>query len=198
METKSAVSTGVVHGRFQPPHNGHIRYLLAALERADHLFIGICTPKICTEEEARRTGFPCTAALNPFTYEERAGMIDAALAAAGIPQERYSFVDFPSDYSGMEAVVPKDAVFLMSVTNPSDKEKISYIENQGFRTQTVFVLKDNEERKERSGLVREHASANRQTWEQLVPPAIRDYLYTHGLVEKLKGGPRSDLWEKEY
>ncbi len=34
---------GMIHGRFQPFHNGHLEYLLAALERCETLIIGITT-----------------------------------------------------------------------------------------------------------------------------------------------------------
>ena len=45
---------------------------------------GIATPEICSEEEAARTGYPCTAALNPFSYEERVGMLAAALQVMAV------------------------------------------------------------------------------------------------------------------
>ena len=35
---------GMIHGRFQPLHNGHLAYLEAAAERCDHLFVGITNP----------------------------------------------------------------------------------------------------------------------------------------------------------
>ena len=32
---------GSVHGRFQPPHNGHLEYILAAKVQVKFLWIGI-------------------------------------------------------------------------------------------------------------------------------------------------------------
>ena len=31
----------MIHGRFQPFHNGHLEYLAGAAERSDEVFIGI-------------------------------------------------------------------------------------------------------------------------------------------------------------
>jgi nicotinamide mononucleotide adenylyltransferase len=32
---------GVVHGRFQPFHNGHLEYVLSAKQKCDFLYVGI-------------------------------------------------------------------------------------------------------------------------------------------------------------
>lgn len=179
------LSLGVVHGRFQPPHSGHVRYLIAAFARAEHVIIGIATPRICSEEEAAQTGYPCTAALNPFSYDERMGMIQAALDEAGIARERYSFVDFPSDYANLSAVVPKDAVFLMSVTSGGDKGKISHLASLGYATETVIEIPESEER-EHAGGVRESVRADTDAWRTLVPKSIASYMESNDLLDKLR------------
>ena len=35
---------GMVHGRFQPFHVGHLEYALTALHRCEHLIVGITNP----------------------------------------------------------------------------------------------------------------------------------------------------------
>jgi nicotinamide mononucleotide adenylyltransferase len=187
MEQTDRIPTGVAHGRFQPPHKGHVRYLLAALMRAEQLYIGIATPILCTEEEAARTGYPCTAALNPFSYDERKGMIEAALDEAGISRERYTCLPFPSDYASVEKLFPSDAVFLMSVTGASDSKKIAHIESLGYRTETVLEIPESDER-EHAGGVRENARDGGSGWHELVPLSVRAYMESHNLVEKLGKG----------
>ena len=182
---KRPTAVGVVHGRFQPPHSGHIRYILSALERAQHLIIGICTPAICTEEESARTGYPCTPALNPFTHDERADMIRAALDEAGISHDRYSFTAFPSDYKNIKDLLPKGTVFFMSVTGAGDTRKTSYIERLGFRTETLIQIPE-ESARERSGLVRELGKTADPAWEHQVPKSIAAYMKEHGLLDRLK------------
>ncbi len=132
------IPLGIVHGRFQPPHNGHIRFMQEAFNRAEHVIIGICTPAICTEEEAERTGYPCAPHMNPFTHQERIEMITLALTDVGILKEQFSFIPFPSDYQNIEVLVPKDSVFFMSVTSEHDQRKITYLESRGFHIETIF------------------------------------------------------------
>ena len=174
----------VVHGRFQPPHNGHIRYILSALDRSEHLYIGICTPKICTEEESRQNGYPCTQALNPFSHAERADMIRLSLEAAGISSNRYTVIPFPSDYTHLSSCIPNDTVFLMSVTAGSDNGKISHIESLGYKTQTIMTKSEGDAR-ERSGTIRDNAHAGNPIWEASVPAVVAEYIKEHGLVSKI-------------
>ena len=179
------LTLGIVHGRFQPPHSGHVRYLLAAFVRAERVLIGISTPKICSEEEAARTGFPCTLALNPFSYSEREGMLRAALDEADIDASRYSFVDFPSDYAGLSTLVPADAVFLMSVTGAGDERKISHLASLGYATEIVIEIPESEER-QHAHEVRESVRKGTDAWKALVPKSIAEYLRENGLLDKLR------------
>lgn len=182
--TAKKIPLGVVHGRFQPPHNGHLRYVLAALLRADHVMIGICTPQICTEEEAERTGYPCAPHQNPFSFDERKGMIAAALAEKGIVPERYSFIPFPSDYHNIETIIPQRAVLLMSVTSASDNQKIAFLKQKGFQIETVLALPEESER-EKGLHVRESARAGSSDWQNMLPKAVRMYIEKHNLHQKL-------------
>ena len=38
------VARGMIHGRFQPFHLGHLEYLRGAAERCDEVFVGITNP----------------------------------------------------------------------------------------------------------------------------------------------------------
>ena len=38
----------MIHGRFQPFHNGHLEYLRGAAERSDEVWIGITNPDPAT------------------------------------------------------------------------------------------------------------------------------------------------------
>ena len=35
---------GMIHGRFQPFHNGHLEYMRGAAEQSDELWVGITNP----------------------------------------------------------------------------------------------------------------------------------------------------------
>ena len=168
-------SHGIVHGRFQPPHNGHIKYIMAALKQADHVTIGICTPVICSKEVAATTGYPCTQEENPYAFQERVDMIDAALCASGVPSDRYSFAEFPSDYTGVKTLFPDGSVFFLSKTGTGDNAKATHLEGLGLLTETVITL-PYEEWRERSGDIRDGLASGNDSWKQLVPPVIAEYL----------------------
>ena len=171
--------SGIVHGRFQPPHNGHIRYILAALERSKHLFIGICTPEICTAEEAAESGYPCTAEENPYSFHERSRMIALVLSESGISARRYSFLQFPSDYAGVATLVPDGTVFFLSKTSDTDTQKSEYLQSLGLKTEVVIELPFSEWR-ERSGDVRDGILAGTDDWKKLVPQQIVPFLEQRG------------------
>jgi cytidyltransferase-like protein len=179
------ITTGIVHGRYQPPHNGHLRYILLALEKAEHVIIGICTPKVCTDEEAALSGFPCNPARNPFTHEEREDMIGNALVAEGIDPERFSFIAFPSDYADLESVVNKNTVFFMSITSEADRKKVAHIQSLGYGTDTLVVIDEGEER-ESSDAIRTEAALGDESWELAVPEAVATYIKERDLETRLR------------
>ena len=87
---------GMIHGRFQPFHKGHLEYLAGAAARSDEVFVGITNP-----DPARiRPG----AALdllrhlpesNLWSYSERLLMVKAAAADLGLEPRRLHVILFP-------------------------------------------------------------------------------------------------------
>ena len=71
---------GMIHGRFQPFHNGHLEYMRGAAERCDELWVGITNPdpaRILPEASDPARHLPES---NPYTYDERLLMVKAAAA----------------------------------------------------------------------------------------------------------------------
>ena len=61
----------MVHGRFQPFHNGHLEYLLGAYERSSEVFVGITNPdplRIRPEASDPLRHLPES---NPWSYAEK-------------------------------------------------------------------------------------------------------------------------------
>ncbi len=168
------IKTGVVHGRFQPPHNGHMRYILSALKNTDHLIIGICTPEICTDEYAKQTGYPCTRELNPFTHTDRAIMITQTLDDEGIPKDTYSIIPFPSDYKDIHSIIPIETVFLVSHTGDIDSRKINYLHTIGYTTEIILDTRSSSE--ESGQKIRTSIKNNDTIWKDLVPKAVSEYI----------------------
>lgn len=89
------VENGIVLGRFQPLHIGHIEYLEAAKRECVRLYVGITNPdnrsRIATEADPRRS----LADSNPFTYLERLLMIEDSLLGMGWRSRDFCIVPAP-------------------------------------------------------------------------------------------------------
>ncbi len=68
---------GMIHGRFQPFHNGHLEYLRGAAALSDELFVGITNPDPRRIKEEPSDPLRHLPESNPFTYVERLLMIEA-------------------------------------------------------------------------------------------------------------------------
>ena len=89
------IARGMIHGRFQPFHNGHLEYLRGAAVRCDEVFVGITNPdpeRIKPEPADPLRHLPES---NPYTYVERLLMVKAAARDAGIGAERLHVIPFP-------------------------------------------------------------------------------------------------------
>jgi nicotinamide-nucleotide adenylyltransferase len=102
---------GMIHGRFQPFHNGHLDYLKGAAARCDEIFVGITNPdpeRIKPETSDPLRHLPES---NPYTYVERLLMVKAAARDAEIPLERLHVIPFPVNEPELwRAYVPEDVV----------------------------------------------------------------------------------------
>ena len=99
---------GMIHGRFQPFHNGHLAYLLGAATRCDELFVGITNPDARHLRPEPADPLRHLAESNPWSYVERLLMVEAAAAGAGVAVH---VVPFPIDEPALwPAYVPAGAV----------------------------------------------------------------------------------------
>ncbi|HSJ73163.1 MAG TPA: adenylyltransferase/cytidyltransferase family protein [Miltoncostaeaceae bacterium] len=167
MTREAPVALGMVHGRFQPFHTGHLEYLLAAAARCRRLAVGITNPG----------GFPARPEpsdparhlpeSNPFTYAERREMVEAAAAEASAgPVEVFPFpVTEPDLWGGL---VPAGAVQFVRVLSPWGASKLSRFEARGYRT----VVLDAPSGKRVSGEQVRAAMRSGGDWRPLVPPAV--------------------------
>jgi len=105
---------GMIHGRFQPFHNGHLEYMRGAAERSDELWVGITNPdpaRILPEVSDPARHLPES---NPYTYDERLLMVKAAARDLGLDPERVHVIPFPVNEpdlaAGYEVVILDEGV----------------------------------------------------------------------------------------
>ena len=83
-----------VHGRFQPFHNGHLEYVLAAKERSAFLWIGITKFDIDLSELTPLGSEREKPESNPLTYFERITIISRALQDSGVRSSEVRHIPF--------------------------------------------------------------------------------------------------------
>ena len=160
---------GMIHGRFQPFHLGHLEYLKGAAERSDEVFVGITNPdpsQVRPEESDPLRHLPES---NPYSYVERMLMVKAAAADAGIEHERLHVIPFPVNTPELwDAYVPRDVVQYIRLFSDWGGTKLDRLRAAGY---DVVVLDEGAE-KELSGADVRAAIRDGLDWEPLVPPGV--------------------------
>lgn len=177
---------GVIHGRFQPLHNGHMEdYVLPAVERCKHLIVGIANPDPSLTAPHPANPERARASSNPFTYYERAVMIRSTLIERGIEQDRLTIVPFPINKPDLlRYYVPFDATFYVTIYDDWMRYKKELLKSLGLKVE-VFFTRERDEHRVSATLVRK-LIVDRGEWKSLVPPAVATYICQNQLEERLK------------
>ena len=160
---------GLLIGRFQPFHLGHLDAVLFGLSRTENLFIGIGSSNKSNERK------------NPFSAEERTEMIISSIEYSMI--DRLKIFDIPDVDNHekwtfeIDQIVPKyDVVFSNDEFTKTlfERRKIDVI---------PVVLKD---REKFSGTNIRELIADDKNWQNLVPCGTRKVLDKINAKERLK------------
>lgn len=159
---------GMVHGRFQPFHNGHLAYVLAAAGRCERLLVGITNPDpagTIPEDADPKRHLP---EANPFTYTERLFMVEESVEEnrVDVPVHVIPFpVTFPELWP---AYVPPGTVHFLRIFSGWGATKLARLRDRGFEA----VVLDEGAAKDVSGEDVRRALFSGGAWEKLVPPAV--------------------------
>ena len=163
------VRRGMIHGRFQPFHLGHLEYLLAAAARSDELFVGITNPdptRIRPETSDPARHLPES---NPWTYAERLLMVKAAAGDLGLNLERVHVIPFPVNEPELwPAYVPDGVTQYLRLFSEWGGTKLERLRDAGYE---VVVLDQGAE-KEISGADVRAALREGGDWESFVSPGV--------------------------
>ena len=160
---------GLLIGRFQPFHLGHLEALRFALSKVDQLSVGLGS----SNKPAQKN--------NPFSAEERKEMIQSSIDDS--MKERISIYFIPDldDHikwiKKIDTIVPKfDIVF-------SNDELTNHLySKRDVQVISIPFLKRNE----LSGTNIRDLIISDQKWEHLVPDGTRNFLNNTGAKEHLK------------
>ena len=156
----------MIHGRFQPFHNGHLEYLRGAAKRSDEVFVGITNPDPQRIKEEATDPLRHLPESNPFTYVERLLMIEAVATDEGILTHVIPFpVNEPELWS---AYVPARVTQYLRLFSEWGGTKLERMRAAGYE---VVILDEGAE-KQISGTDVRDALRSGGEWEALVPAGV--------------------------
>ncbi|HUH82766.1 MAG TPA: nicotinamide-nucleotide adenylyltransferase [Nitrososphaerales archaeon] len=169
---------GLLVGRFQPFHLGHLEAVRHALKRVDYLYVVVGSAQRSHERD------------NPFTAGERITMIKSALDANGVDPSKWMAIPIADAdshslwVSSVVSMVPKfDVVF----TN--DALTFLLFKEEGMEVRAVPYL----DRSRYSATNVRDRILERKDWEGLVPPEVAEQVRKFGGVERVRALMRRDL-----
>lgn len=179
------VEFGCVHGRFQPAHRDHLKYMLAAKERCKHLIVGITQfdnahLHSCTDDPHRAMEF-----CNPLTYQERMDLIAVMLKEHGLSDADFSIIPFPIDEpEKIGQYLRAGAVCYTTIMDEWNLVKVDRLRKVNYE---VSILWDERGKKTISATqIRDFAVEGNKAWEVFVTPAVKDFLYSLDFEGRLR------------
>lgn len=166
---------GLLIGRFQPFHNGHLYVIEKIVKEVDKLIIGIGSSQYGLTKE------------NPFTAEERKEMILRSLEDRGIKNYEIVMIPDVNDdaiwVSHVSSIVPEyDVVY-------SGNSLVKYLFGEAGREVRSFPFY---KREECSGTEIRRRILTGEEWEHLVPKAVLDLMEKIGGMQRIKELEKSD------
>ena len=162
---------GILIGRMQPVHNGHMQVISKILEEVDEIIIGIGSAQLSHELK------------DPFTAGERIVMISQALADAGVDSSRYYIIpmqdiNFNAIWvSHVKMLTPPISIVYSG--NPLVKQLFS---EEGFEVRQPPLY----DRIHLSGTEVRKRILEDDDWQELVPKATADVIAEINGIERIK------------
>jgi cytidyltransferase-like protein len=174
---------GSVNGRFQPPHNGHLEYILAAKSQCRFLWVGITRYDIRDRIPSPVDPHREYQISNPLTYFERVQIITDMLLEANVPRGEFACTPFPIDDPGilpdfMSTSIP----CFTTIFDRWNREKVARLENLGYK---VIVLYERAEKALEGTAIRNLMLSGSLEWEKMVPPATVRAVHHLNLLARL-------------
>jgi nicotinamide-nucleotide adenylyltransferase len=172
------LTVGVLVGRFQPFHNGHLEAVRYALKRVDYLYIVIGSSQKSHERD------------NPFTAGERIAMIKAALDSSDVKPDRWMAIPIADTISHslwpaiLRITVPP---FTRVFTNDGLTTRL--LKEEGFKVEAVPYL----QRSSYSATNVRNRILEMKEWEKLVPGPVASMVKEMGGVERVRSMIHKDL-----
>jgi cytidyltransferase-like protein len=170
-------SYGLVLGRFQPFHLGHLEYVEAARSRCSRLFVGITNPdpesRVSTDSDPARS----LAGNNPFTFAERRTMIEHSLWDLGWTDRDFAIIPAPilqADRLKHYLPGPTETTVYLTVYDSWGEQKVQFMTALGYRVEVLW-RRDHASRVASGTQIRKLLPLG-DDWRSLVPGAVSQVL----------------------
>ena len=162
---------GILIGRMQPVHNGHMEVIKQILNEVDEIIIGIGSAQLSHELK------------DPFTAGERVVMMNQALAESGVDPSRYYIIpmqdiNFNAIWASHVKMLTPPFTIVYS-GNPLVKQLFSE-ERYDVRQPPLY------DRQHLSGTEVRKRILNDENWQELVPNATVELIREISGVERIK------------
>ena len=175
---KRLVNRGLYVGRFQPFHLGHLGAIKAILKEADELVIVIGSAQYSHNLN------------NPFTAGERLFMIRVALQEANVNLSKLWIVPVPDVHlhmlwvSAVEGYTPK---FKVCYTNEPLTQRL--FAESGYPVKDIPFF---DRKLYMSTVIREKMLQDNESWRELVPKSVANFIGEIDGINRLKDLARTD------
>ena len=162
---------GILIGRMQPVHNGHMQFINKVLDEVDEIIIGIGSAQISHEIK------------DPFTAGERVVMMSQALAEMDVDPSRYYII--PMQDINFNAIWVSHVKMLtppFSIVYSGNSLVKQLFSEEGFEVRQPPLY----DRLHLSGTEVRRRILNDENWEELVPKATVDVMNEINGIERLK------------
>lgn len=162
---------GILIGRMQPVHNGHMQVIKKILEEVDEIIIGIGSAQLSHE------------AKDPFTAGERIVMISQALSEEGIDSSRYYII--PMQDINFNAIWVSHVKMLtppFSIVYSGNSLVKQLFSEEGFEVKQPPLY----DRLHLSGTEVRRRIIEDENWQELVPQATADVIQEINGIERMK------------
>ncbi|WP_411825621.1 hypothetical protein [Luteolibacter sp. AS25] len=166
------VDEAIVCGRFQPFHNEHLHYLLAALCRSKFLWIGITKPwrKTVGNSSSHRE----QDSANPYSFIVRVRMVRQALLECGVDPTKFQIIPF--DFESVldfDQYNPTCKLVFVTITDNWSQSKIEQLEALGKK---VCSLYENRDPEITATKIRKSISDGTDLWRTSLPPSVESII----------------------
>ncbi len=184
-------SEGSAHGRFQPLHNGHLRYLLEAKKRCKFLWVGITQYNVHSLNDSPKERHRQKRIHNPLTFFERVLIIKQALLDNHVRHDEFGIIPFPFDTPEyLNNFLPKSIPIFTVVCDEWNEHKIEVLKQEGYKVITLWKELD----RDVIGMqIREDIRMGKQSWKENVPAATVDIMEKYHIDRRIQAFTAEDM-----